>query len=121
MPEMFAPILYYFFLIPLSLLTERLLYLFSDFLYFVLYRLLAYRKKVVTENLKKSFPQKSEDEIKKITEKFYSHFCDIFVESIKTFTASEKYITSRVNVVNGEFLERYFQQNRSVILATGHY
>ena len=117
----FSALLYYCFLVPLSLLPERLLYAFSDVLYVIFYYVLGYRKKVVVDNLKKSFPQKTDAEIKQITKKFYSHFCDIFVEGIKTFTASEKYITGRVKVVNGELLEHYYRQNRSVILATGHY
>ena len=118
---MFSPILYYLVLIPLSLLPARGMYLFSDFLYYILYHLLSYRKKVVLENLKKSFPEKSEDEIKLITKKFYKHFCDIFIEGIKPFTASEKFIQDRVKLANGELLENYYHQNRSVILATGHY
>ena len=117
----FSALLYYLILMPVSLLPERLMYALSDVLYFVFYRMLGYRKKIVVGNLKKSFPKKTDDEINNITKKFYRHFCDIFLESIKTFTASEKYITDRVKVVNGELLEKYYSLNRSVILATGHY
>jgi KDO2-lipid IV(A) lauroyltransferase len=117
----FSALLYYLFLVPLSLLPDRLMYACSDVLYFIFYHLTSYRKKVVVGNLKKSFPKKTDEEIKQITKKFYRHFCDVFVEGIKTFTASEKYITDRVQVVNGELLESYYRQNRSVILATGHY
>ena len=118
---MLAPLLYYIFLIPLSLLPPAGMYAFSDFMYFILYRLFSYRKKVVVENLKNSFPGKSDEEINQITKKFYRHFCDIFIEGIKPFTASEKFIQDRVKLVNGELLDKYFQQDRSVILATGHY
>ena len=117
----FSALLYYVFLVPLSLLPEGLLYAFSDFLYFIFYHVIGYRKKVVISNLKKSFPEKTDAEIKQITKKFYRHFCDIFLEGIKTFTASEKYITDRVKVIHGGLLENYYRQNRSVILATGHY
>ena len=99
----------------------RLLYVLSDFMYFVFYRLLRYRIKVVTENLTKSFLEKSIDDVRHIRKKFYRHFCDIFVEGIKPFSASEEFIQSRVQLVNGELLEKYFLLNRSVILATGHY
>lgn len=117
----FSALLYYVILIPISLLPEGAMYVLSDFLYFIFYHLLGYRKKIVVSNLKKSFPEKTDKEINQITKKFYRHFCDIFLESIKTFTASEKYITGRVKVVNGDLLEHYYRQNRSVILATGHY
>ena len=118
---MLAPLLYYIFLIPLSLLPPAGMYAFSDLMYFVLYRLLSYREKIVVENLRKSFPGKSEEEIKQITKKFYRHFCDVFIEGIKPFTASEKFIQDRVKLVNGELLEHYYKLNRSVILPTGHY
>lgn len=97
------------------------MYAFSDFMFLILYRVLSYRKNIVVENLRKSFPDKSESEIKLITERFYHHFCDVFIEGIKPFTASEEFIQSRVKLVNGELLENYFRQNKSVILATGHY
>src|ERR1044072_3572814 len=117
----FSALLYYVFLVPLSLLPERILYFFSDVLYFFFYHVTGYRKKVVVSNLKKSFPETTDAQIRQITKKFYHHFCDIFLEGIKTFTASEKYVTDRVKVVNGELLENYYRQNRSIILATGHY
>lgn len=75
----------------------------------------------MTENLTKSFLEKSIDDVRHIRKKFYRHFCDIFVEGIKPFSASEEFIQSRVQLVNGELLEKYFLLNRSVILATGHY
>src|SRR5262245_62082978 len=111
----FSALLYYVFLVPLSLLPEPIMYFLSDLMYFIFYYVLGYRKKVVVDNLRKSFPEKSAAEIKQITKKFYHHFCDIFLESIKTFTASEKYITSRVKVINGDLLENYYRQKRSVI------
>ena len=109
--KFFSALLYYAILLPISLLPEKVMYAFSDFLHFIFYTLLGYRKKVVVSNLKRSLPGKREQEIKQITKKFYRHFCDIFLEGIKTFTASEKYITDRVQVVNGELLEHYYRQS----------
>lgn len=117
----FSALLYYLFLVPLSLLPERLLYVLSDIFYFFFYYILGYRKKIVLGNLKKSFPKKTDAEINQVAKKFYSHLCDIFLESIKAFTASEKYISDRVKVANAEVLESCYRQNQSVILATGHY
>ena len=36
-------------------------------------------------NLRNSFPEKTENELKVIYKRFYLHFCDIFVETLKTF------------------------------------
>ncbi|MCZ8286573.1 MAG: lipid A biosynthesis acyltransferase, partial [Bacteroidia bacterium] len=61
------------FLYLISLLPFPLFYLFSDFVYFLLYRVLGYRKNVVFENLKNSFPEKSHQELKEIERKFYHY------------------------------------------------
>lgn len=47
-----------------TLLPLRVLYLFSNLMYFVLYYFPAYRKKVVTANLKNSFPKKQKKKLK---------------------------------------------------------
>ena len=60
----------------LSLLPFCIHYLFSDFIYFILYRLIGYRVKVVRNNLTSSFPEKSEAEIREIERKFYHRLCD---------------------------------------------
>ncbi|MBL4651842.1 MAG: lysophospholipid acyltransferase family protein [Flavobacteriales bacterium] len=114
-------ILYYLIIIPISLLPYPLLYLFSDFLYLFIYYILGYRKKVVISNLKNSFPKKSLEELKLIEKKFYSHFCDIIVETLKTFTISEKDIRKRCNYKNAEMLNEYYKKGQSVIGVTAHY
>ena len=73
------------------------------------------------ENLRKSFPEKGEEELKLIRKKFYRHFCDLVVESLKTFTASEKGIQKRVQLINPELVEQFYSKGKSVILVTGHY
>lgn len=116
-----AKILYYLVLIPISRLPYPILYAFSDFICFVLYRVTGYRKKVVLNNLKKSFPEKTEKEIKQIAKRFYSHLCDLIVESIKGFTISEKQLLKRVTYKNNELLQKYFDQGQSIIIIAGHY
>jgi KDO2-lipid IV(A) lauroyltransferase len=67
----------------ITLLPLRVLYLFSDLFYLVLYYLAGYRRKVVATNLRKAFPDKSEAERKKIERRFYRHLADLFVETLK--------------------------------------
>lgn len=114
-------IIYYCLIIPVSLLPFPLLYGLSDFLFFLFYYVLGYRKKIVTGNIKRSFPEKSEKEQLQIARKFYRHFCDLILESIKTFTISEKEVAKRVVCKNPEAINKYYDQNRSVIIAGGHY
>lgn len=83
--------------------------------------LIPYRKQVVITNLKKSFPEKSESEIQKIAKDFYHHFCDIGVETIKTFSISEQELRKRFPIKNQEVLDNLYREKRSIVGITGHY
>ena len=80
----------------LSLLPLRVLYFVSDILFYPLYYAIRYRRKVVRQNLVKSFPEKNEKEIIFIEKKFYRWFCDYVVETIKQFSMSKKQMTRRM-------------------------
>ncbi|MBL7884893.1 MAG: lysophospholipid acyltransferase family protein [Bacteroidia bacterium] len=114
-------LLYYLFIIPISLLPFPILYGISNGLYVILYHLTGYRKKVVMENIRNSFPQKTTKEHEDICKKFYKHFCDLILESLKTFTISNKEVQKRVVCKNPEGINKYFDQGRSVIIAGGHF
>jgi KDO2-lipid IV(A) lauroyltransferase len=105
----------------LSILPFRILYIKSDFLFFILYHLIGYRKKTVRENLKKSFPHKSNIEIKQIEVKFYHHLCDLILESLKAFTISEKELRKRCTIKNPEIMEQFALKNQSICVAMGHF
>ena len=105
----------------ISILPFRLLYLFSDFLYVLLYYVIGYRKEVVFNNLKLSFPDKSDDELKAIRKKFYHHFVDVFMEMIKSFTISEKEMSKRYQFPNLEVFHDLYKNGKSTILVGAHY
>jgi KDO2-lipid IV(A) lauroyltransferase len=114
-------ILYYIVIIPISLLPFPLLYGLSDFLFFLFYYVLGYRKKIVLGNIERSFPEKSAAEHRAIAREFYRHFCDLILESIKTFTISEKEVAKRVICKTPEIINKYYDEGRSVIIAGGHF
>jgi KDO2-lipid IV(A) lauroyltransferase len=105
----------------LTLLPLRILYLLSDFLYFVIFYLARYRKKVVVQNIKNSFPYKSEKEIQLIVKKFYHYFCDYFIEGIYMINMRAKECAKRYVYENVELLEKYHREGKSLIMATSHY
>jgi len=80
-----------------------------------------YRKKVILENLRNSFPEKSEKEIREITRKTYRNLSDLVVESIKTFTMPTKQVTKRFKIINPEIIDQYYLKGQSVIGVTAHY
>lgn len=104
----------------LSIFPMRALYLFSDFLYFIFFYVVGYRKEVVLNNLKMAFPEKSDKELMAIRKKFYRHFTDLFVESIKAFTIGEKFILKRYKYINPEVLNDLSKKGRSIALVGAH-
>lgn len=118
---MLSKLLYYLFLKPLSFLPLPVLYIVSDGVYFVLYYLIGYRKKVVFKNLKNSFPEKTEKELKNISKQFYAHLCDVIIESVRFFSMPESEAIKRCRCRNPEILNNYAKQKKSVVLGFGHY
>lgn len=109
----------YGFLWLLSLLPLRVLYLLSDAVYGILYYIVGYRKDVVMQNLTRVFPEKTEQEKKKIAKKFYRNLTDTFIETIKMISASRKYITKRFGG-NWDVLNKMAESGRTVQLHIGH-
>lgn len=118
---MASRLLYYLVILPISLLPFGVLYIISDALRFVVFNVVGYRSKVIHDNIRKSFPQKSKSELKEIQKKFQKHFCDLVLESIKAFTISKKDAQKRMIDRNVEVINRYKEQGRHVILVGGHY
>ncbi|MCB0608756.1 MAG: lipid A biosynthesis acyltransferase [Lewinellaceae bacterium] len=114
-------LLYYLIIKPLSLLPLRVLYVFSDLLFVILYHIAGYRKKVVMTNLRNSFPEKGDAELKRIAAKFYHHFCDMMIESIRIFSIPEQEAVRRCKVLNPEFLDAYAEKGTSLICVGAHY
>jgi KDO2-lipid IV(A) lauroyltransferase len=98
-----------------------LLYFWADVFYMLNFYLIGYRKKTVLQNLKNSFPEKSTQEIQEIARKFYRHFADLVVETIKAFQMTDQSFGKRFRYKNPEVLNELYNQNKSVALLSGHY
>jgi len=107
-------------LFPLTLLPFRLLYLFSDFSYIIVYHLLRYRRKVVRKNIVNSFPEKNEAEIIKTERTFYRYFCDYFFETIKMLNMSDARMKRHFVFKNIDLLQYFLDEGKPVILMLGH-
>lgn len=114
-------LLFYLVLKPLSFLPLGILFFFSDIIFVLTYYIVKYRRKVVSENLKKSFPNKTDQELKIIERKFYHHFTDFIFESIRSISISEKNVISRTALKNQELLDKYYKQGKNVLVVCGHY
>lgn len=105
----------------ISILPFPLFYLFSDFVCFVVYRIIGYRKRTVRENIQLSLPHLNKSERLKIEKKFYSHMCDMFLEMIKTMSISQKEIEKRYVFKNLEVYQELEKEGKSVALLCAHY
>ncbi|MFC1730681.1 lysophospholipid acyltransferase family protein [candidate division KSB1 bacterium] len=116
-------IIYYIFLpiiFLISILPFFWLYRLSDFLYVIVYGLVGYRKKVVFSNLRNSFPEKSDEDLKQIQRKFYRYFFDLIVETIKSLSISSRTLRKRFLFSDLSLLEKYYEQNQSIVVVIGH-
>jgi Kdo2-lipid IVA lauroyltransferase/acyltransferase len=113
--------LFYVFNWIITLLPLPVLYLFSDFLFLILYYFPSYRRKIVADNLKNSFPEKSEKELRSIEKKFYRHLADLFVEVLKLSHMSEPELARRYKIFNTELLDRLLAEKRDIAGICGHY
>jgi len=104
----------------ISILPFWLLYRVSDLLYFFIYFIFGYRKEIVLQNLRNSFPEKSEAEINLICKKFYVFFCDWTVEMIKSITISKKQAMKRCHFTDTTLLDKYYKEKKKLIFVMGH-
>src|SRR5688572_5463562 len=107
-------------LMAVSKLPFPVLYLFSDFLYLIIYRFLGYRKKVVRQNLVNSFPEKTASEIDALVPKFYKNLCDIIVETLKLATISAEELRTRIKLLNTEIVNPFIAEGKPVLMMGSH-
>ncbi len=105
----------------ITLLPLRVLYIFSDFAFLLLYYFPSYRRKVVAENLKNSFPEKSDAELKSIAKKFYRHLADFFIETVKLMHVSREEQNRRYTYTNVEVIDKLREDKRDIVAVLGHY
>ncbi len=107
-------------LVWLSRLPFAVLYGFSDILWLLTYYVIGYRKKVVTDNLRRSFPEKSTQELNLIARNFYRNLSDIALESLKILSITEKELRARIHITNPEVCLKYLNAGQPVIVMTSH-
>lgn len=105
----------------ITLLPLKVLYIFSDFAFLLLYYFPSYRRKIVAENLKNSFPEKSEAELKSIEKKFYRHLADFFIETAKLMHVSIEEQKRRYTFSNTQIIKKLQDEKRDIVAVLGHY
>lgn len=102
-------------------LPLKMLYRISSFAGWILGSVVGYRHKVVVDNLKRVFPEASNQQIDIWVKEFYLHLCDTFMESIKLLGISDKEVDRRIKVHNAGIVDKAISDGNSVVLFLGHY
>ena len=110
-----------FFLKFLSYTPFCVLYVLSDCLFYLLYYVVRYRRRIVRKNLTESFPEKSEQEIIQIEKKFSQYFTDQVLESCKMATISSEEMSKRMKFTNIEDANAVLRSGKTISLYMGHY
>ena len=118
---MFRYRIFYGFCWLLALLPLRCLYLISDFFFVPVYYVIRYRRKVVMENLRNSFPEKTEKERRVIARKFYRFLCDLILETVKLVNIDTPQMRRRIRYSNPEILDELYRKGKQVFVVIGHY
>lgn len=109
-------IIYAFAIQPFFLLRR-----WRDLIFVFLFYVTGYRKEVVWENLKNSFPDKSDDELKRIQRSYYIHLSNLIIETLAFFRLNSKNMLKRVNFKNPELLSELYANKKNIVLVMGHY
>ncbi len=105
----------------LGSLSFRATYFLSDLIYRILFKLIGYRRKVVMNNLRNSFPEKSEAAIRKIANSFYRYLSDLIMESLKMYSITEQELRKRMLLEGHEQLNELYDQGKSILIVCAHY
>ncbi len=105
----------------LGLIPFFLIYPFSDLMFWILYGIVGYRKKVVRDNLSQCFPNLQKKDLNRLVRLSYKNLTDVVVEGIKGFTMTRKQIQQRHKVLNPEIIDPYKAAGKSIITLPSHY
>ncbi len=104
----------------LAWLPLPILYVLADGMYLLLVYVVRYRWQVVRQNLRNSFPEKTETEIRLLQRRFYRNFAQVMVETLKLAVMSAAELKQRVVFRNPEVMERHFANGRTVLGLSSH-
>lgn len=105
----------------LASLPFRVLYILSDGLYLLMFYVVRYRRKVVRRNLRNSFPEKTETELRNIEHQFYHYICDYLLEEVKMLRISFEELCRRMKYENKELFLTMLEKYNGIILLIPHY
>lgn len=88
---------------------------------YILQYIVGYRREVIQSNLRGSFPNKSEEELKKLERAYYRYMSDLGVEIIMLTAFTRRRLGRHVSVSNPELMDAIHAENPTIFFLLGHY
>lgn len=95
-------------------------YVLQEIIYVVVYKCLRYRVRVVNDNLRNSFPDRTEAEIRRIRRSFYRNLSEVFISTVSQARMSDDDCRRHVRVKNLDALLADLR-GRDALLSTAHF
>lgn len=109
------------FILIVGIIPFFLIYGLADLIWVILYKVVKYRRVVVEQNLRETFPELPPNEINRLVSGSYRNLADVLVEGLKAFTMTRGQIKRRHKVLNPEICDPFYEAGRSVIGVPSHY
>lgn len=97
-----------------------ILYTFATGVKWIFFYVIAYRKKVITQNIQRAFPTLNSKQINALTIKFYGYLTDQLVEFFYGASIGREEMLARVQMVNEHYISDYLKAGTPVVLVAGH-
>ncbi|MFA6126057.1 MAG: lysophospholipid acyltransferase family protein [Bacteroidales bacterium] len=105
----------------LSWLPGFILRFIANLIHIVVFLVLQYRSEVIENNIRRSFPELSEDKRRDIASRFFQHFSELFMEMIIFLRLKPKQDSKRIRFSDPEMINRALEQKKNIIIIAGHY
>jgi len=105
----------------MSVVPFFVIYVLSDIVAFLLCHVVRYRRKVLYDNLSRSFPEMDQRTLRKVARRAYVNVSDLLLEGLKGLSMSRRSLHERYKVLNNEVVNNLIAEGKSVILAGSHY
>jgi Kdo2-lipid IVA lauroyltransferase/acyltransferase len=119
--NLFTAFFFLLFVFLTGIMPFFLLYLFSDFIRFMLQYVIGYRREVIRKNLSMVFPKINKQDQRILICKIYKNLADVVIEGIKSFTMTRLQVRKRHFILNPDILDPYLKSGKSIIAVTAHY
>ncbi len=101
-------------------LPRWLVYIIADIIWFWVFKVFGYRRKVIFRNIRSCFPELSEKEIKRVWSEFGRQFFHVLGEAIFAYKFKLEDWKERIIIEDSDKLKEYLKNNRTVLLTYGH-